>query len=250
VLSLAKGDYFVLFADDDRYLPDFLMEMNILISKYPLCDIFHCRVGKINSHGDLLEYTQSCPEYESGLEFIFNRINGAREQFAPEFMVKTGKLRDIGGFIDLPLAWGSDDMTWFQMALTGGIAYSSLPLVEWRQSALQISETGDVAERLSAVEKHSAMLADLVENIFPRDHDEEQILQRIKFLLTKYSANQKAYLVAMNARYASYGQQALFFLKNRYKFQLKFKWLLYSYYAKIKRPGSINERSSMTNNLQ
>ena len=235
VLSYAKGEYFVLFSDDDRYDPDFLSEMNSLVTKYPLCNIFHCQVRKISVSGEQLAITALCPDYESGFDFICHRLNGEREQYAPEFAVRTSMLRSIGGFVNLPLAWGSDDLTWFQLAIKGGIAYSPKALVDWRQSPYQISETGNVEERLLAVEKYSTWLRNYIETIQPTEEKEKIILNRMKSLYPAQSDRQKAHLVAVNARYTSPLGQISFFLQYRKKHHLKFPWLVYSLYSKMKR---------------
>jgi glycosyltransferase involved in cell wall biosynthesis len=239
VLSYARGEYFVLFSDDDRYHPDFLLEMNKLFAKYPLCNIFHCRVRKISACGKFLACTAPCPDYESGLDFICHRLNGDREQFVPEFVVRTKKLKAIGGFVDLPLAWGSDDLTWFQLAMEGGIAYCSKLLFDWRQSPLQISETGNVEKRLLAVEKYSTWLRSFIETIHPAEDKETLVLKRITSLYISHAERQKAHLVAINARHTSFLHQIAFFFKNRKKYQLKIQWLLYSCYSKL-RQGTIH----------
>jgi glycosyltransferase involved in cell wall biosynthesis len=232
VFSFARGEYFILFSDDDRYHPDFLAEMQGLFSRYPGCDIFHSRVRMISARGELQKLTALCPEYETGVEFIFHRMNGDREQFAPEFAVKTRKLKEIGGFVDLPLAWGSDDLTWFQLAVAGGIAYSTKPLVDWRQSPYQISETGNADERLRAIQKCSSLLREFIETLHPEGEKEIQYLTRIKSLTDDYSDRQKAHLVAVNAKHHSFIDQTTFFLKNRKQHQLQLQWLFYSLYAK------------------
>ena len=93
-LSYACGDLFVLFSDDDIYDQSFLEEMNKLSIKYPDVDLFHCRVKKINTNGDMLTLSSLCPEYESGLNFIWHRFKGYRLQFAPDFMCRTERLRN------------------------------------------------------------------------------------------------------------------------------------------------------------
>ena len=153
-LSYARGDRFVLFSDDDIYDQSFLEEMNKISIKYPDVDLFHCRVQKINTNGDVLTLSPLCPEYESALDFIWHRLNGYRLQFAPDFMCRTKKLKEIGGFYDLPLAWGSDDVTWFKLAMNGGVAFVSEPLCSWRISEINISKIGNVHLRLAAIDSY------------------------------------------------------------------------------------------------
>lgn len=233
VLSFARGDFFVLFSDDDRYHPDFLLEMINLVDTYPQCNIAHCRIRKIDAGGEVLAQTTICPEYEPGLDFIFHRLHGDREQFAPEFVVKTTKLKEIDGFVDLPLAWGSDDLTWFRMAMEGGIAYCPRSLCDWRQSDIQISASGNLEERLEAVDAYGVKLKALIETIHCSQTAELQLLEKIRPLLNSNSEYKKVYLLAINAQYFSLINQAILFFKLRKAHRLKFKWLFYSWYIKL-----------------
>jgi hypothetical protein len=44
--------------------------------------------------------------------------------YLSDFVVKTESLKEINGFIDFPDGWGSDEFTWFKIAMNGGIAYT------------------------------------------------------------------------------------------------------------------------------
>jgi glycosyltransferase involved in cell wall biosynthesis len=233
VLSYANGEYFILFSDDDIYHPDFLAEMISLQSLYQQCDVFHCRVKQINETGEELSLTPLCPEFETGLEFLLERLKGNRIQFAPDFMARTGKLRAIGGFTDLPLAWGSDDLTWFQLALNNGIAYSPKPLVSWRKSESQVSRSGDLTARLDAVDQYREWIRDFISSYIPLNDRDHQIISELKSYYARSIENQKLYLVAMSSATGNYQQHINFFLENRKKYELKITWLIYSLYTKL-----------------
>jgi len=235
VLSYAKGDFFILFSDDDIAHPDFLSELISLANRYPDCDIFHCRVKKIDEHGHFLELTAECPEFETGFEFMKNRLKGTREQFAPEFMVRTDELKAIGGFIDLPLAWGSEDLTWFQLAWKNGIAYCPQPLVSWRITPDQISISGSVAERLIAVEKYGEWVKSFILSAnLATDQERTQRIE-LEALLPGNIENQKAWLLTTHAQHHNLIQHVLFFLKHRKERKLRFRWLLFSMSQKSKK---------------
>ncbi len=153
-LEYAKGEYFILFSDDDICDKHYLEKMYNLINKYPNINLAHCRLATIDENDNLLNVANSCPEYEEGIEFIWHRMKGVRLQAAPDFMVKTSALKAIGGFIDLALAWGSDDLTWFQLSLEYGVAYTNEVLVYWRLSKINISKVGAIKERLDAIIKY------------------------------------------------------------------------------------------------
>jgi glycosyltransferase involved in cell wall biosynthesis len=150
VFSYAKGEYFVLFSDDDIYEPTFLEEMYSLLNKYQKVDIAHCRVQIINEEGKTIDYSPSCPEFEDVIDFIWHRLKGFRSQYAPDFMVRTEMLKKIGGFVDFPLAWGSDDATWFSLAKENGIVFLNKPLCKWRSSNINLSKIGNTELRIRA----------------------------------------------------------------------------------------------------
>lgn len=181
-LSYAKGEYFVLFSDDDIYEKDFLKELGLLAEKYPKVDIFHTRVKVIDENNNTVSYTTSCPEYETVADFIWHRLKSYRMHYAPDFMCKTEVLKSIGGFVDFPNAWGSDDATWFLMANENGIVASSKILCNWRQSRINLSRkgTGSAETKLAAVEAYKNWFQDFMENRLNVKDDEKDLLIEIK----------------------------------------------------------------------
>ena len=161
-LSLAKGEYFVLFSDDDIYHPDFLKEMLELTEKYPDTNVFHCRVQEINNNGDTITYSPLCPEWENVFNFIWHRLKLYRSQFAPDFMCRTCALKKVGGFVSFPLGWGSDDATWFTLSKDYGVSYSQKALCKWRNSSLNISQKGNYKKRFEAVKLYCIWLNNFV----------------------------------------------------------------------------------------
>ena len=179
VLSYAQGEYFILFSDDDIAKPAFLEELFNLSQRYPAVNIFHTRVRIIDENNSTKYLAPSCPEFETDADFIWHRIKNYRFQYAPDFMVKTEALRSIGGFIDFPNAWGSDDATWFKIANNGGIAASPKILINWRESNINLSSQGNVEEKLFAVEKHFEWLKNFVKKDLNLNEDDLEIKNEI-----------------------------------------------------------------------
>ena len=150
VLSFAKGEYFVLSSDDDVMEPHFLNTLSELLENNKDVDIAHCRVKIIDNDNKLLGYTPFCPEREDNLNFVWHRIKGYRLQYVQDFMCRTKKLKEIGGFIDFPLAWGSDDATWYKLAENSDILYSKEVLSNWRYSEINLLRIGDFEKRVEA----------------------------------------------------------------------------------------------------
>lgn len=227
-LNLANGEYFVLFADDDYYEPNFLYEMYMLAVKYPDVDILHCKVKIIDENGKVVTFSQSCPEYESAINFIWHRIKGYRLQFVSEFMVKTNTIKNIGGFIEFPLAWSSDDATWFSIAsIKNGIVFCDKPLLYWRKSNENISSSGDIYKRLNSVLLFDEWLKLFIKNLKTYNHNDVYLLSEINNYLPEriYILKKKLLMDYI----VSFGILSciVFWLKNRKKFKLN-KKLLFS----------------------
>ncbi len=219
-LSYANGDYFVLFSDDDVYEKDFLEEMYRLALKYPKADIFHTRVKIIDENNKTVQYTTSCPEFESIADFVWHRVKNYRMQYAPDFMCRTEKLRKIGGFVDLPNAWGSDDATWFLMANENGIAASSRILCNWRQSNINLSRRGSVESKLNAVNSFISWLNNFIENEMKVDKCEIDLVNQIKMNIRQRFGTQQA--AALKLGISAKGNQYLNLIFNWFKFRKKY----------------------------
>ena len=140
LLEKAKGEFFVMFSDDDIMNKDFISEMISLSNIYPTVNIFHCRVKVIDESNTAKYFVPSSPAFETAIDFIWHRIKNYSQFFVPDFMVRTAALKQIGGFADIENAWASDDLTWFRLANNGGIAATSKVLCSWRESNYNISQ--------------------------------------------------------------------------------------------------------------
>jgi glycosyltransferase involved in cell wall biosynthesis len=184
-LALAAGDYFVLMGDDDKLEPHYLYEFSLLIIKYPSLDVFHCRSKIINGESNVVELTPSWPDYETIYDNIWHRIKGFRMQYISDFIYKTDSLKENGGFYFLPLAWGSDDITAYRQMKKKGIAHTNRCLLNYRNSPVTISNSGNNSLKLLAIEEEKKWLDEFVNSQSPTG-DDLVILQQIKKILPQY----------------------------------------------------------------
>ena len=153
-LELSTREYFVLFSDDDIMHEDFLTELLKKSKEHPDCKLIHCRIEVIDEVGSRIKLAEKCPEYESIEDFVFERLVNSRNFYAPGFMVLRKELLNMGGFINFPLAWFSDEATWFSLGAKGGVAYVDLALCKWRYSSSNISSVGAIEPRLIAGDEY------------------------------------------------------------------------------------------------
>lgn len=138
-LSLAQGEYFMCLGDDDKLLPDCLEKYQRLIELYPEMNVYHAGTQLINERSDIIDLQESRPVRESSYSMIWHRWFNARKTYIGDFLFKTDALKEIGGFIWVPYAWGSDEQTVYQIALKNGIANMQGYGFQYRVSTQSIS---------------------------------------------------------------------------------------------------------------
>lgn len=138
LVDLCETDFLVMASDDDIYSPDFLEEIDKLICKYPDVDLFHARIQIIDEFGEVTMKDASYEEYASQLEFLSFVDEKDHQECVPNYVYRTHKLKQIGGYVDLPLAWFSDTATNNLMAANGCASTRDI-LFSFRMSGQNIS---------------------------------------------------------------------------------------------------------------
>lgn len=132
ILEKAQGEFFTVLSDDDVMDSDFLKEFNSLTTKYKDIHVFHCRVKRIDGKDNLIDFSELCPEWESQLDFIYQRLIGKRTLYLSDFVVNTKALKESGGFTYLPKGWGTDEVTWIKLS-ENGIGFTPKVLLKYRR---------------------------------------------------------------------------------------------------------------------
>ena len=138
-IKYAKGEYVILASDDDIYSPFFLQQVDERIKDYPDVDIIRSRVNRIESDGIITDIEQIYKPFMPFSEFVFYWSKGIINCIA-NYAFKRTALLDAGGFVDMPCAWYSDDITIVNMSVNG-IATTDDALFYFRTSDKSISWT-------------------------------------------------------------------------------------------------------------
>lgn len=146
-LEYAKGEYVILASDDDVYFPQYLEKMNALVEKYPDVNVFRPRVQMIGAEGEVCEIESYMQECCTMLEFSYAWMRGYVKSGIPFYIFQKEALCTMGGFVNFPLAWYSDDATVLSLA-GGGIVTSSEILFSFRLSGESISTKQNNANTL------------------------------------------------------------------------------------------------------
>lgn len=150
-LGYAKGDYIICMGDDDRLLPNCLEEYAKLIEKYPGIGLLHGWTELIDEDSQVSRLAAHRCELESAMSLAWHRTYAYRLQFIGDFCFETDWLRKQGGFFNLPMAWGSDDISAIIGALKNGVVNTQRVVFQYRVNSQTISNTGSNKIKMDAV---------------------------------------------------------------------------------------------------
>lgn len=119
LVDMCDTEYFVMASDDDVYEPNFLVEADKLLVKYPKANLLRARSRVIDGEGNVKAEENVTDEWLDNLHFIHRIYQKDWVGGIASFVYRTKHLKDKGNFVDFPSAWFSDDVTNFLMADEG-----------------------------------------------------------------------------------------------------------------------------------
>lgn len=93
----------------------------------------------IDENNKIIFIPNQCPPLESNIDFVIKKLKFERNSSVAEYIFEKQQFYHMGGFVDLPLAWGSDDLLWITLSQKNDIVTLPRGLVQLRQSKLNIS---------------------------------------------------------------------------------------------------------------
>lgn len=138
-------DYLIMASDDDVYAPTFLEKIDKLVLKYETSDLFCTRVQRINENDEVTAMDAPTVEFESQVDFLYGLYFLRRLKCIGNYVFKTSALQHIGGFVNFPCAWGSDDIT-VSILSGNGVGITPDVLFSFRMSGKNISSTNNVRQ--------------------------------------------------------------------------------------------------------
>ena len=184
-ITYAKGTYLILASDDDVYMPEYLEKMNTLVDKYPEVNVFRPRVKRVLNSGKILEIDGFSQEHMTQLEYFYFWTRQWIGSGIPFFIFKREALVNIGGFVNYPMAWFSDDATIMKLADNGVVFYGQETLFAFRHSYQNISSARNTRKALSAKLKATKMFYDdhisFINNYIPKNDEEAHLLQGLRW---------------------------------------------------------------------
>lgn len=145
-VRLSHEPWVWLPGDDDEFEPGCAQAVlgRIDADGDAAADLYRFNVVQIDANSAISRELPVYPSVLSASAFVRHRLDGSLSSFAPEYVFRRTAWDAIGGFVDFPLAWCSDDATWTLLARGGGIRTVAGPRVRWRYSGLNISSNNAV----------------------------------------------------------------------------------------------------------
>jgi len=180
-LESVRGEFVVLLGDDDCLAENYLEAMERLIRTSPGSDLYRARLRIIGPNGSTLLPEAPVPEVESWDELLFRRTTVFYPQSTAEMCVRTTAIRKLGGYADLPLALGSDDITWLRLALSSPVISTNETHACWRIHSGGLSHQGGAkAHRLEACDNAQKIQLAMVSENEPLRISKEDLICAVK----------------------------------------------------------------------
>lgn len=219
-LSYATGDFIICMGDDDKLMPNCLEEYVKLINRYPDLNAFHARVIRIDDDSHIIDILEERAEKESIYSLMRHRFK-ARQQYIGDFCYRISKLREVGGYYKLPLAWTSDDITSYTMAAPNGIANTNVATFMYRINAFTISRTGNCKNKMDALCKAGSKIGDLLKELQPTKLEYTIEYKLLTSLLQRWQDAEKSSIIADSCRGSIYN--IFYWLRSKRKYNLSNK---------------------------
>ncbi len=156
-ITLARGEYLVMAADDDIYAPEFAKECVALFEKYPMIDLVRSRVKVIDERGALLAIDTIMPEYTNKYQYAYYWLTGQAITCMGNFMFRTAKIQEKA-FMDFPCAFGTDIATPIEMSFRG-VGNTADMLFAFRESSIHLSSnTTRIKDKIAGITQLSRYL--------------------------------------------------------------------------------------------
>lgn len=188
-LEMTQGEPWLwLFSDDDIVGPHCVELFLKEIQRVPSYDIYHFDVKIINSAGAIVENPKRYPERFEAFDFCKKKLRGKIESFVVENIFSRKIYKDVGGFVNFDMAWGSDTATWICMCKEKGLKRIDSDFVFWRKSDLNITPQNNqqmCIRKLNANLQFCEWISDVLPYSFLR-HVLAEYLARRMFMYVKY----------------------------------------------------------------
>lgn len=137
-LALTKDEDWCWILPDDDYVDPECVELFYQdVFKFDF-DLFRFNIHFVTSDDIIFKTNPPLELLQNSYDSLIEKLSFKRPSSIAEFIFRKKKY-DYFGFIEIPMAWGSDDLFWFLVGKDKGIRSSNDAFVYLRQSEFNIS---------------------------------------------------------------------------------------------------------------
>lgn len=143
-VRLTSAPWVWLFSDDDQADGNCVEVLLAALAdpSVPPTRLFHFNTRIIDGEGRLIREAAAFPARLRAQAFVQARMDMRFSSFACEYVFSREAFEEVGGFVDFPAAWCSDDASWVALAGDSEIVTLGTAKVNWRRSGINISSPG------------------------------------------------------------------------------------------------------------
>ena len=167
-IALSEEPWVWLFSDDDEMAPNCVASIHEELSRNRNGNVLRFNTDVIDGRGKTLAVNASHPEVETGVDFLYARLQGERNSYVVEYVFRRDAFEREGGFPDYPVAWCADDVAWYSFSGGGEIRTLTNGKVRWRASGLNITDANRRHQR-EKLEAGSRFLRFVCDEVAPSD---------------------------------------------------------------------------------
>ena len=148
-----RSEWVWVFSDDDMMDPGcvaaFQCDLERTKSRF---DLYRFNTDWIDDDGGFIRSSPPHPVEETAEHLALSRFKDQRSIFVPEHIFSRKTFDRCGGFMDLPVAWFTDDATWTSFSKLTGIRTIPQARVSWRYGSTNLSSSNPrlVTKKLEA----------------------------------------------------------------------------------------------------
>ena len=91
-------------------------------------------------------------------------------------------------------------MTWFKIAIDGGVAYTNKDLCNWRTSSKNISSSGSTDKRILAINLYQKWLTNFLKDFSPKNITDSRLIEEIRLKQDHIIKDKKLYLIDLELK--------------------------------------------------
>lgn len=136
--ALIKNEEWIWLLPDDDYADPQCVELFYKQLHKSDFDLFRFNVHFVTACETIFKTNAALPEVQSSFESLMEKLSFSRPSTVAEFIFRKEKFDNIG-FAEIPMAWGTDDLLWYEIGAEKGIVGCNEAYVYLRQSDLNFS---------------------------------------------------------------------------------------------------------------